>query len=274
MSSKKTAPVKGQTAELPASLGVLVKYKKQIIAATAAIVLVVGGIAAYHYFVSVPNENKAQEMLGQGLNYEAQADQLAGQIAQMDMQMAADTTGMSKDSTVMKQYEEAKKQVTDQYNKAIKGDGKYIGFEKIARNYSSTDAGNLAKARAGICYHKLGNYKEAIKWLEDFSPAGDKTVSPQIVNALGHSYAANNQVDKAIETFKKAAKLADNDAQSPLFLFAAANLLKDQKKNKEALELYEQIKSNYPTAALCSPQQAPDGTITQPQIDAYIELVK
>ena len=47
------------------------------------------------------------------------------------------------------------------------------------------------------------------------------------------------------KTLKKAAKLADNNSLSPTFLMQAGEILESQKKNKEALELYLQIKNNY-----------------------------
>jgi len=43
-----------------------------------------------------------------------------------------------------------------QYDKAL------AGFQKVAADYSSTDAGNLAKLYIGICQANLGKWQEAV----------------------------------------------------------------------------------------------------------------
>lgn len=247
------------------------KYKKLIIGILAALVVVVGSWLAFKYLYLAPQEDKAQSYLSQGIQYVLQGDQLMQQVAQGEEQMANDTTGA--DSTVKKQVADMKKQATDMYNKALKGEAKFPGYIKVANNYSMTDASNLAKGQVGIIYHKMGNYKEAIKWLEDFTPQSDKTISPAIVAALGHAYAGNNQVDKAVETLKKAAELANEDVASAQYLVDAGKLLESQNNKKGALEIYTQVKKDYPKSTYCQPQNM-NGTFTEPIIDGLIELVK
>ena len=89
----------------------ITKYKKKIIIAAAAIVIVVGGIFAYIYGYSKPREEKAQELLGIVMqNY------------------------------IMKQ----------DFEHALKGEGKTLGLQAIMDKYASTDAGNLAYYQAGL----------------------------------------------------------------------------------------------------------------------------
>ena len=88
------------------------KYKKQIITAIVAVVVVVGGSLAYVYGYSRPREDKAQELLG----------------------------------VVMQKYV-----MTQDFEKALKGEGKTLGLIAIADQYGSTDAGNVAKYEAGLC---------------------------------------------------------------------------------------------------------------------------
>ena len=79
----------------------------------------------------------------------------------------------------------------EQFDKALNGDGAgYTGFVKIASDYGSTDAGNLANLYAGLSYYHLGQAKEAVKYLEKYSPSDDAMVSPAAVAALGNAYAA------------------------------------------------------------------------------------
>lgn len=183
-----------------------VKYKKVILYAVTAIIIVIAGIILYHNFVAAPNEDKASTVLAKGQDYFNQ----------------------------------------EAFDKALNGDGMgYPGFVKIADDYSSTDAGNLANLYAGLSFAQLGKYTDAIKYLETFSPKDDQMISPAAVGALGNCYAHVNQLDKAVETLKKAAKLADNNSLSPTYLIQAGEILESQGKNSDALQLYKEIKQKY-----------------------------
>ena len=47
-------------------------------------------------------------------------------------------------------------------------------------------------------------------------------------------------------------------------------ILENQKKNNEALEVYQNIKKQYPTAPMCA-QQEQNGVLLDAVIDKYIE---
>ena len=91
-------------------------------------------------------------------------------------------------------------------------------------------------------------------------------VSPAAVGALGNVYAKLNKIDDAIAALKKAAKMADSEAEtgrnqslSPQFLLQAGELLESQGKKGEALEIYKSIKADYVNSAVYR------------EIDKYIE---
>ena len=70
--------------------------------------------------------------------------------------------------------------------------------------------------------------------------------------ALGDIYANNNQNAKAVDCFKKAAKMANSEAAdntnlsiAPLALRKAGILLESEGKKAEALEIYKDIKKTY-----------------------------
>ena len=182
------------------------KYKKAIIYGVLAVIVVIAGVIVYKQYVSAPREDKASTALAKGHEYFQQ----------------------------------------DLYEKALNGDGAgYAGFVKVASDYSSTEAGNLANLYAGLCYAGLGKWNEAAKYLEEFDTKDDQMISPAAEGALGNAYAHLNQLDKAVSHLKNAAKNADNNSLSPTFLIQAGEILESQGKAAEALELYKEIKEKY-----------------------------
>lgn len=129
---------------------------------------------------------------------------------------------------------------------ALNGDSTgTAGFLKIASEYGSTKAGNLANLYAGLCYANLDNWEEAAKYLEKFDTKDDQMISPAAMGALGNAYAHLNQLDKAVSTLVKAAEMADNNSISPTLLIQAGQILEKQDKKDEALKLYKQVKEKY-----------------------------
>jgi tetratricopeptide (TPR) repeat protein len=128
---------------------------------------------------------------------------------------------------------------------ALKGDGAHLGFEAIAKQYSGTPAGNRAVFGAGVACLKLGKYADAVKYLEDFS-TDDAILNARKYGCLGDAFAEQNQMDKAIENYKKAADAADNEITTPTYLYRAALVLEQKGNKKEALELYKKVKAEYP----------------------------
>ena len=126
-----------------------------------------------------------------------------------------------------------------QYDKAL------AGFQKVAADYSSTDAGNLAQLYIGLCQANLGKWQEAVNALESFSGKGDQMISPAAEGALGNAYANLKQYDQAVKHLTTAAKMADNNSLSPTFLIQAGEILESQGKKDEALKLYQQVKEKY-----------------------------
>lgn len=274
-SVEKEEPKNGNTVKFGS-----VNVSKKMVVILTTLAVIVLGFLVFKYLYQNPKEEKAQTMLTQNLellnaNRMQQLEQILTQVTQAEAMLESemlkgDSANLSLKDTLNNRVEAFKAARQEIYNKALKGDGKLPGLLKIA-DEGMTAAANIAKAEAGICYYKLGNYKEAIKYLESFTPQGDKGLSPQYVAALANCYAADGQIDKAIETFKEAAKEADNDATSPDYLMEAALLLENQNKKEEALKIYEQIKAEYPRSQIVQPQSVGGAYVSQ--IDKYIERV-
>jgi tetratricopeptide (TPR) repeat protein len=194
------------------------KYKKHIYAALIALVVIIGGLIFWNNYSKSRNE-KASTALAKGQEWFMNQD----------------------------------------FEKALNGDSLGTpGFKKIINDYSGTKAANLANLYAGLCLAKQNKWEEAVKYLESYKPADDLEVSPAAVMALGDCYANLKQYDKAVESFKEAAKIADkaskdgiNNSIAPVALKKAAIILSEQlKKKDEALEIFKTIKEKYLSSAV------------------------
>jgi tetratricopeptide (TPR) repeat protein len=135
----------------------------------------------------------------------------------------------------------------DSINLALNGDGNYLGFIDIASEYKFTKAGNLANYSAGICYLHLGKYDEAIEYLNKYSKK-DNVIGSIAIGATGDAYVELGDTEKGIAKYLEAANYADNSFNTPLYLMKAGELYELSGKYKEALDLYQRIKDEYPTS--------------------------
>jgi tetratricopeptide (TPR) repeat protein len=135
----------------------------------------------------------------------------------------------------------------DSINLALNGDGNYLGFIDIASDYKFTKAGNLANYSAGICYLHLGKYEEAIEYLDKYSKK-DKVIGSIAIGATGDAYVELGDTEKGIAKYIEAADYASNAFNTPVYLMKAGELYELSGKFKEALELYQRIKDEYPSS--------------------------
>lgn len=199
----------------------ILKYKNQILASVAVIVIAIIG-SVYYSSYAEERETEAAEA-----------------IFQAEALFAA-----------------------NRYEEALNGDSVTIlGFVQVADEYSGTKVANLAKAYAGFSLAKLNRYEEAIPYLKDFD-GNDQMVAASVLRTLGNCYANTGDNNKAIKYLLEAAEVAESNSISPNCLFHAGRMYEVQGDKAKALELYNQIKSEYPTS-----YEAMD-------IEKYIEHVK
>lgn len=132
----------------------------------------------------------------------------------------------------------------NKFREALDGDGTNLGFIDIIDNYGGK-AGNLASYYAGISHLNLGEFDDAISRLSSFS-SNDIILSAMAKGALGDAYAENGDIEKGISMYQQAAKINPNELSTPYYLMKAGMALETQGKHAEALELYKQIKKDYP----------------------------
>jgi len=132
----------------------------------------------------------------------------------------------------------------DSLSRALNGDGNALGFLDIIDDYGSTKTGNLAKYYAGICYLKMGNFEEAINYLERHDPS-DQIIGPMALGALGDAYLELNEPDKAVNYYMDAAEENLNDFTTPLFLYKAGMTYELLGEYEDALDAYDRIYREY-----------------------------
>lgn len=203
----------GNGTHAEAEIGVIVsqteefieKNKKKIIYGVLAVAIVVGAFFGYKYAYLAPQEKKAAAAMFKGEQY------------------------FAKDSFAL----------------ALNGNGAdYKGFEAIIDDYSGTDAANLAKAYAGICYFKMGNTEKAMDFLKSYD-GGDKMISPAVTGLIGDCLVNQGKVKEGISYFEKAASQADNEVISPVYLKKAGLAYESLKQNEDAVKAYTTIKEKY-----------------------------
>ena len=135
--------------------------------------------------------------------------------------------------------------MADNYEFALNGDSLgFKGFLNVANEFGGTDAGKLANAYAGICYAQLGQYENAVKFLDKFN-ANDQLVSPALMATMGNCYVQMGQLDKGAATLVKAADKANSHSLSPIYLIQAGQVYEKLGKNSEAVNAYQTIKDKY-----------------------------
>jgi len=189
------------------------KYNKPVMIVSVAVILLVGGYYGYRNFILKPKESKAVE----------------------DMFRAEEYYRM------------------DSCNLALNGDGQYPGFLKVIDKYGGTKSANEARFYAGVCYLKMGDNANAIKYLKKFSTSA-KQVQARAYKLLADAYADTEKNADALKYYKKAAHHFEEDkttSSEALFLgaYLADRVMKDQ---KQAKALYEEIIEKFPGTARAS----------------------
>jgi len=133
----------------------------------------------------------------------------------------------------------------DSLNLALNGDGQHLGFTKIAKKYDGTAAGNLALYYEGVCYLKMGDFKNAIKSLKDFNGKGTM-IGHMAYGKLGEAYMESGDNANAIASFKKATEDKEDVLVTPMFLYEMGIAYEATGNTAEAKAAFKRIRDEYP----------------------------
>jgi len=170
-----------------------------------AIIVVIGGFLGFRKFIVSPKEKEAQAQIFMAESY------------------------FEKDS----------------FNLALNGDGNYLGFLDIMDSYKMTKTSKLANYYAGISYLRLGQFEEAISYLQKFK-SKNAMLMQIATGAIGDAYVEMDDFGKGVDYYLRAADKGENEFLTPLYLQKAGELLELQGNKTKALGLYKRIKTEYP----------------------------
>ncbi|HQQ02394.1 MAG TPA: tetratricopeptide repeat protein [Bacteroidales bacterium] len=208
MSKKKKEATEGRIEAVESALTkserFLEENQKIILIVVGAIIVVILGFLGYQRLIVAPKEVKAANEIFMAQNYFEQ----------------------------------------DSIYQALNGDGQYAGFLEIVDRYGSTKTGNLAKYYTGICYLKLEDFDNAIRYLKKFDSKNPLAKS-MALGGIGDAYLELGKNEKAIDFYLQAAK-HKNELTTPMFLMKAGLTYELLNDYDHALKVYEEIQTNYP----------------------------
>jgi len=193
---------------------------KMIIIVGSVLIVLLGGYFGYKKLIAEPNEKKANDLI-------FPAEKLFGVIAGS--------------STYNK----------DTVNIVLNGDkaSGVTGLLKIASSYGGTKSGNRAEYMIGACYLQLRQYDKAIKHLKEFDANGASQIQSKAYILLGHAYAEQKKTDDALDYYKKAGSISGLDeAMATEAIYLAGRYAEALGKTKEAIELFQELKDDYPAS--------------------------
>ncbi len=199
----------------------LQKYQKTIIAVVIAVLVIIVAIFGIKKWVIEPRENAANEQIFAAENW----------------------FGM------------------DNYELALNGNEKFVGFAAVADQYGSTKAGKRAKYCAGICELRLGKYDEAIKYFNSYN-GKDTFTKAQCQMLLGDAYFEKGDINKAVSQYEKAISMSNDELVAPAAMLKAGFAYMELGNKDKAKAQFEAIKTQYPTST------------ENAEVDRYIALIE
>lgn len=133
----------------------------------------------------------------------------------------------------------------DSLRLALNGNGINMGFLEIIDSYGGTKAANLSRYYAGISYLNLGEFENAIVYLDKFK-SNDQMLSVISTGAIGDAFLELNQPKEALEYYSEAVDKNKNEFVIPVYLRRAAITAEILNENKKALGFYQRIQNEFP----------------------------
>jgi len=182
------------------------QYNKIIYGAAIGLLAIVALLLAFNKFYIVPQSEKASALMTAPIDYMMKADSL---------------------SLIM----------------ALEGDDEHEGFLTIASSFRFTRTANTANYFAGLCYLKLGEKEDALKYLKKFKHRDDVYWygAQALISDL---YDDKEDVKSAIRFCRRATE-GNDPFLTPVNLFKLGQLYEREGDWKRAISTYQTIQNNF-----------------------------
>ncbi|MCO4806246.1 MAG: tetratricopeptide repeat protein [Flavobacteriales bacterium] len=182
----------------------VIENQKSLSIIVGAIVLLLGSYFAFNNFVLAPDEAEAKEYIWQAQQAFA----------------------------------------NDSFNLAINGNENTVGFQYIIDNYGMTESANLSHYYIGISHLHLGNFEDAISYLNDYD-CKDVAVCAVSIGATGDAHLEIGETEKAVDYYLSAVDHSENELTAPIYLMKAGRAYEILGNYNEALSVYNRIKNDF-----------------------------
>lgn len=118
-------------------------------------------------------------------------------------------------------------------------------YKNVADNYGY-DAGSRAALNAAILLYQRGEYQQALDYVKKYNPK-EAIIGAAAKSLEGDCYVNLDQLEPALEAFRKAVKISDkNPSYTPFFMMKEATVLREMKNYKAEADIYREILAKYP----------------------------
>ncbi len=123
-----------------------------------------------------------------------------------------------------------------------------MGLRDIAANYKRTEAGRIAAFYLANAYYHLGNYDDAYRYFDDFR-GSDELLNASALAGKAAIYEIRGENKQAAELFEQAATRFGKTAVTPENLKHAGRNYFEAGELSRALRIFERIQEEYPESA-------------------------
>ena len=122
-------------------------------------------------------------------------------------------------------------------------------FAEVARKYTRTRPGQVARYYAALSQERLGRYDEAQKTLKELESSGGEEFAALARFQLAEIYERTGKTDAAVKLYRQLADRPTVFVPRAVVLLALADSLR-KANPQEAMQLYNQIKKDFPNSSV------------------------
>lgn len=204
-------------------------------------------------FMNYYNNNKST-VIGSGVGLVVAIGLIIGYVIYSGNQEAeaANLLGIAEQQLLRENYQEALEGNEAEFT---------LGFIQIADNYSGTKAGNLAHYYAAVSEYELGNYEDALSYIQQYSPP-EGILGVSAISMHANILVELDNFQEAARKYEEAASWDQNDSTTPYNLYKAAEAWRAAGDHQQALNLVDTILEEYPNSQQIAEAQRLKGLLS------------